>query len=175
LDPLKNHALFFAAAGRLHETNPEVHFLLAGNGVDDRSATVQRWVRDAGVGAVTRLLGQRRDVERLTASLDLATCCSISEAFPNALGEAMCCGVPCVTTAVGDAAEIVGDTGRVVPGDDAEALAGAWRSMLTMPAADRKQLGEAARNRVRSRFEMSVVARQYLRLYESSIGRGARG
>jgi glycosyltransferase involved in cell wall biosynthesis len=167
LDPLKNHALFFAAAKILHETNPRAHFLLAGKGVHESTPAVRRWLREAGVEHVTRLLGQRSDIDRVLASLDVATCSSSSEAFPNALAEAMACAVPCVTTDVGDAPMIVGGTGHVVPVDDPDALANAWRTVLALPDHERQRRGEAARERVKARFEINAVTEQYLQLYAS--------
>jgi glycosyltransferase involved in cell wall biosynthesis len=165
-DPQKNHAMFFAAASLLHRRRPEVHFLLVGRGVDSTNAQVERWMRDAGTGDVAHLLGERSDVQRLTAALDLASSSSSwGEAFPNVLGEAMACGVPCVSTDAGDAALIVGDTGRIVPRDDPRELARAWQEMLSLPDERRRSLGEAARERITERFEIGAIAKRYAALY----------
>jgi glycosyltransferase involved in cell wall biosynthesis len=51
------------------------------------------------------------------------------------IGEAMAAGVPVVTTDVGDCARLVGDTGRVVPARDVEALAEAVLGVLVLPGA----------------------------------------
>ena len=115
----------------------------AGPGVDDANETLRRWIGATGAAHAFRLLGGRTDVARLTAAFDVATLTSIyGEAFPNVLGEAMACGVPCVATDVGDAACIVGDTGRVVPPADGRALAAAWASLLSMSAP--RTLGKAS-------------------------------
>lgn len=52
------------------------------------------------------------------------------EGFPNEIGEAMACGVPCVVTDVGDLAKIVGDKGIVVPTGDPHMLAKGLETML---------------------------------------------
>lgn len=91
------------------------------------------------------------------------------EAFPNVLGEAMACGVPCVTTDVGDSARIVGDTGRIVPPGDANALADAWQDLVSMGASERRRLGREARRRVRMRFSLEAIGSQYEALYESLV------
>jgi glycosyltransferase involved in cell wall biosynthesis len=86
-------------------------------------------------------------------ALEVATSAStFGEGFSNAVGEAMACGVPCVVTDVGDSAAIVGDTGRVVPPGDPEALAAAWKDLLALPAEMRQDLGRRARARVEQEF-----------------------
>lgn len=171
-DPQKNHALFFTAAGLLHRRRPDVHFLLAGRGVEPANPEIARWIHEAGVGGVTHLLGERQDVPRLMAALDIASSSSWGEAFPNVLGEAMACGVPCVATDTGDAALIVGDTGCIVPRDDPEALARAWEKLLALSTEQRRALGERARARIAEHFEIGAIAKRYAALYrELAVGR----
>ncbi len=164
--PQKNHALFFSAAALLHARRPDVHFVLAGRGVDPQNEQMACWIRDAGIEKVAHLLGERDDVPHLTAALDISTSSSSwGEAFPNVLGEAMACCVPCVATDVGDAALIVGDTGRTVPRNNPEALARAWEELLSLPEEERRALGRAARARICEHFDMNAVAERYAALY----------
>ena len=66
---------------------------------------------------------------------------------------------------LGDAAMIVGDTGRVVPPDNPDALAAAWGEILSMDAPERERLGQAARARVEANFEIGQVVARYEDLY----------
>jgi glycosyltransferase involved in cell wall biosynthesis len=107
-------------------------------------------------------------VPRLTAALDVA--CSASaygEGFPNVLGEAMACGVPCVTTDVGDAAAIVGETGWVVPPRDPRALAAMLGAALALSPAARGRRGAAARDRVARQFSQDAFIGRYAALYRA--------
>lgn len=166
-DPQKNHAGFFEAACVLHRHMPHVHFVLAGQAVDMGNAALMQAITQAGVLANTHLLGLRNDMPALMAALDvLASSSSYGEAFPNVLGEAMACGVPCVVTDVGDSAYIVCDTGRVVASKNMAGLAQALVDILQLSALERLALGEAARTRVATHFEIGQIARQYEAFYD---------
>jgi glycosyltransferase involved in cell wall biosynthesis len=158
-DPQKNFAGFLAAAAAVRRRRRDVHFVLAGAGVNSKNETLVHLVERNQLGAAISLLGPRSDVPRLMAALDVCVLSSIyGEAFPNVLGEAMASGVPCVTTDVGDSAEIVGETGVVVaPGDD-DALATGILRILSLSAEQWSVLGESARTRVKSVFSIDATA-----------------
>lgn len=164
--PLKGHRTFITAAARLHDSFPEVHFVLCGRDVDVNNRQLMGWIREAGGGLadVCHLMGLCEDMPRFFAAIDIASSSSVSEAFPVAIGEAMSCGVPCVVTNVGDSAALVGETGKVVPSDDPDALAAAWKELLTN-AALLQQLGELARKRVEQRFSLRSVVQRYQDIY----------
>ncbi|WP_326536472.1 glycosyltransferase family 4 protein [Pseudorhodoferax sp.] len=172
-DPQKNHLGFMRAMAHLHRQSPATHFLLAGRGIDPRNATLLQAARQAGIERNCHLLGQRNDIPRLMAALDVLVSPSLGEAFPNAIGEAMACAVPCVATDVGDCAALLGETGRIVPrADDPIALAQATASLLELPGPARRQLGELARARVMAQFELGQVVAQYEHFYRTLMQEG---
>lgn len=168
-DPEKDHRTFVRAAARLHAMMPDVHFLLCGEGIDAANGELVDWIATAGVASRCHLLGPRQDLPLLTAALDIATLSSSGEGFPNVIGEAMACGVPCVVTDVGECAAIVGDTGRVVPSRNPAALAEAWGDLLRIGAAARALLGAAARSRIEREFEIGAIARRYSALHDEVV------
>jgi glycosyltransferase involved in cell wall biosynthesis len=163
--PMKDHANFLRAAALASKAHPETHFLLAGRGVDGDNRRLCRLIDELGLAHRTHLLGERHDIPRLAAALDIFSLTSYCESFPTVIGEAMACGVPCVVTNVGDASYIVGDTGRVVPARDHEALAGAWSEMIDIGDEGRAALGRAARSRVSELFPVKSIVRCYEDLY----------
>jgi glycosyltransferase involved in cell wall biosynthesis len=175
-NPQKNHAGFFQAAGLLHRRLPTVRFLLAGKGIDEGNGELVRAMESAGIRSVTHLLGLRSDISRLMAALDVLASSSFGEAFPNVLGEAMACGVPCAVTDVGDSAYIVGDTGKVVLAEDMAGLAAAMESLLLLSPVERQALGLRARSRVAENFEIGQVVKRYEAFYEdlAAMGRAKR-
>ena len=154
---------------------PTANFVLCGDGITWDNAALAGAIRAAGLGGRCHLLGPRDDVPRLTAALDVA--CSASaygEGFSNVLGEAMACEVICVATDVGDAALILGDTGRVVPARDPAALAAALGDVLALEPQARAELGRAARTRVEERFDVPTCVARYAALY-ARLAAGTRG
>jgi glycosyltransferase involved in cell wall biosynthesis len=165
--PVKDHANFLHASAAVAATNPETRFVLVGRDVDARNARLMALVTELGLADRVHMLGERRDVPAIMASLDVMVSSSWTEAFPNVVGEAMACGVVCVVTDVGDSSWIVGDTGRVVPPRNPGALAAAVQEVLSLEPAMRRGLGRAARKRVESEFGLGAVAHRYEDVYRS--------
>lgn len=168
--PMKDHANFIQAAALLLKDYPDVHFTLAGTEVNSENYVLQQLIQDLGISNNIHLLGERSDIPRLTAALDIVSSSSAyGEAFPMVVGEAMSCGVPCVVTDVGDSAWIVGDTGTVVPPKNSESLANAWQELIELGAEGRQTLGKAARERIIKCFALESVVEQYEKLYENVL------
>lgn len=169
----KDHRNFFEACARI-AVQENVHFLLCGDGIDWNNRALVAAVAAAGVADRCRLLGVRFDIPEVMSALDVAVSSSFGEGFPNVVGEAMACGVPCVATDVGDCAIMVGETGKVVPPGDPNALAGAVLELLALAPDARRRLGVAARRRIATRFDLSSVTRAYERMYRDVAGAGRR-
>jgi glycosyltransferase involved in cell wall biosynthesis len=164
-DPMKDHETFFRAASTLTAKEDSVHFILAGDGMVTSNAQIAVLL-NSKLREKVHLLGRRDDIPRLLAALDIATSASAyGEGFSNAIGEAMACGVPCAVTDVGDAGQIVGDTGMVVPPGSPELLAEAWQRLVGMGREERKWLGERARARVVEKYEIGGVVRRFEDFY----------
>jgi glycosyltransferase involved in cell wall biosynthesis len=165
-DPQKDHATFIAAAGLVHRQLPRAHFVLAGLDIDAGNSALVAAITAAGLTSYCHLLGQRGDIPAIMASLDIACSSSIGEGFPNTIGEAMACAVPCVVTEVGDSAWLVGDTGRVVPPRDPETLAREIGTLMEAPAAALQSLGTDARERIQAHFSIEAIAADYKQLWQ---------
>jgi glycosyltransferase involved in cell wall biosynthesis len=165
--PLKNHRPFVEAARIVAERCPEARFLMAGDGVDRENADLMRWIEVTGYADRFYLLGRRSDMADVLAATDIVALTSNTEAFPLVVGEAMATGVPCVSTDVGDAGWLIGETGRVVPRDDPERFAEALLDLLGMDAGERQELGCRARRRMEQEFEIGHVAARYDALWHA--------
>jgi len=165
-DPQKDHKNFFEAARIVHKIYPNVHFLLCGNRINWDNKKLREWIEKSGVEKVTHLLGRRDDIKNVYNSIDIFCSSSYGEGFPNVIGEAMACEIPCVVTNVGDSAIIVGDTGFVVPPKNPEALAEAIIKMIEIGEEKRKVLGKKARDRIKENYSIEKIVNSYEQLYK---------
>ncbi len=168
-DPQKDHKNFIDAAGIFYRSNKNVHFILCGDGITNNNKQLAKYIQKNNLQANFHLLGRRADIPYITAAFDIASSSSYGEGFPNVIGEAMSCEVPCVVTNVGDSAYIVGDTGIVVPPKNPLAMAKAWEKLSRLPLEERKILGKLARKRIEDNFEINFIVNRYMELYSQLL------
>jgi glycosyltransferase involved in cell wall biosynthesis len=150
-DPMKGHDVFLAAATLLLGRRPAARFVLIGSGSGSYAELLHSKARHQGLSGSLIWAGGECDMPAAYNALDLATLSSTEgEGFPNAVAEAMACGVPVVATDTGDTARLIGETGAIVPPGDPAALADAWDRLLS---SDRAALGQAARQRILTEFD----------------------
>jgi len=171
--PMKDHETFLKAAALLLEQVPglDIHFVLAGKGVNWENTFLSKSVTQLGLTTRIHLLGERNDIPSLTAALDIASLSSYSEAFGNVIAEAMCCGIPCVATDVGDSAYLIKQTGYLVPPREPLALANAWKQVIDLGQEGRVALGKLARSRIINNFSLDNFVVQYEQFYQTILTR----
>jgi glycosyltransferase involved in cell wall biosynthesis len=131
-------------------------------------------VRDRGLSARVRFLGERWDVPALLAESDLFVLPSRSEASPNAVLEAMASGLPIVATRVGGIPDLIhaGVTGALVAPDDPSSLAESVIDLINRPAVA-FAFGAAARREAERRFSFDRMVAAFEQLYLSQLDRRA--
>ncbi len=168
-DPQKDHENLLCALASLKQDGILFLCALVGLGLDVSNMELVTLLQKYCLKEEVILLGQRSDVPDIMNAIDLhILSSSYGEAFPNVLAEAMACGTPCVTTDVGDAVLIVGDTGWVVPHKNPQALAEAIKDAL-MQSVD---IGAwqvhkaAARDRIERYFSIHKMTAAYNQIWE---------
>jgi glycosyltransferase involved in cell wall biosynthesis len=170
--PIKDHATFIASIARIGAGERRIRVVMAGRDVDESNPELREAIERFGLGDTISLLGEVPAVSALLPALDVLCLSSRSEALPNVLGEAMSCGIPCVTTDVGDAAKLVGNTGWIVPPGNVDRLAEALRTAAALDGDIRRERGGLARRRVVDHFSLESVIAQYAQLYEGGAVKG---
>ena len=138
-------------------------------GDGEQRQALEAQARRLGIGerAVFRGKLARGELAKVYGDADLFVLPSIYEGFPVAILEAMAAGLPVVATRVAGIPEAVadGETGLLVPAEDAAALASAM-ARLSLDAKLRSKMGEAGRERFEKLFGMGRIGRAYLELWQ---------
>ncbi len=172
-DPKKDHSTFLKAINRITHTHRNCNFILCGDSVDSKNAELINIMRELEIGPFVHLLGRRGDISRIIGAMDIIVLSSaFGEGFPNVIGEAMSCEVPCVVTDVGDSARIVGGNGKVVPPRNPGALAKAIIELIDLTPEARQTMGKKARERINSEYSLENIVKQYETLYRSMTVNG---
>jgi len=170
----KGHRFLLDAIASL--SRPGLQLAIVGDGPQREALGAQ--VDRLGIGERVTFAGNRDDVAPWMRAFDVFCLPSYAnEGVPQSLMQAMACGLPVVTTAVGSIPEIVADgiNGVVVPTQDARALAQALAGLLDDPAR-RAALGARALADARERFgEERMVERMIDVFREAAAARASHG
>lgn len=164
-DPMKDHSTFLRAAAILAKEMDNVLFVCVGDGNVTYKTEIYRLADRLGLENRVIWAGKKMDMRGVYNALDISTLSSAGEGFPNVVGEAMACGVPCVVTDVGDSAKVVGDTGVVVPVRNHEALAMGWQKMIEHMKKNRQSINESVRNRIEMMFSRKKLINETSELF----------
>ena len=161
----KNLPRLLDAFARLAPGRPGLRLLLVGSGPLGPSLMAQ--TRQLGLSGQVLMLGERDDVPALMAAADIVVAPSLREGLSNVILEAMALGRPVVATRVGGTPEAIddGEHGLLVDPLDTGALAAALARLID-DASLRRQLGEAARNKVLERYSPQVMVKAMLKEYQ---------
>jgi glycosyltransferase involved in cell wall biosynthesis len=166
--PVKDLDNFIEAANLVLRDERDVVFVCAGPGLERENSELMDKISEAGLDENIVLLGVRRNIQNLLPGLDIVVLSSKSEGFGMVIGEAMACGVPCVTTDVGDTAKLIGNTGLVVEPSNPYALSAGISDYVALGPILRKRRGEMARERVVENYPLEKMIRQYEIVYRKT-------
>ena len=166
LQAFKGHATLIAAAALLKERYPDVRVVMAGATLfgfeEEYPKELELAIARAGLTGRVQLAGWLSDAA-LSALFHHAAClCYAERVAPYSLVilEAMAAGRPVVASRTAGSELLVEDgvTGRLVPVDDAPAMAAALGAVLDEPAAATR-MGAAGRARQAARFTAAGMTR----------------
>lgn len=160
----KDHLTLFRAVKTVRDMGVEAALILVGPGMDAKNGSLISMLRGAKIEENTFLCGPRADINTIMSELSIHVLSSShGEGSPNVVAEAMASGVPCIVTDVGDAAEIVGDTGWVVPLRQPDKLAEAilFAASEMSNVMEWRSRKEAARSRINEGFTLQAMVSQY--------------
>lgn len=170
LRPEKGHDVLIDAAAIVLRRFPDATFEAVGGGPELQTLLARAAAR--GVRHAFSFLGHQDDVPARLAAGDIFVLPSRSEAFPNAVLEAMASGLPIVASSVGGILELIHDnqTGLLVPPGDPEALADRICRVMADSALGTR-LGDAARAEVTARYSFDRMIAAFESIYLTELAR----
>lgn len=143
----------------------KVKFYIAGEG--DLRPQLEKTIEDFGISNNVVLLGKRSDIPKLLNQADYFVLSSRHEGLPTVVIEAMACETFVVATDCGGSAEILGETGILVPIQNSEALAKGLEQAMSLTEDKIRNNGKLARERVEKLFSLESSVKKWLALYEA--------
>ena len=169
LHPRKGHRDFLNAAAIILRQQPDARFLLVGADQGMRPE-LEALASELGIADAVAFTGEQQEIPTLLAAIDILVSCSRIEGLSNAIMEGMAAGKAIIATNIDGTPELVRheETGLLIPqGDPAQLAATALR--LLHDSALRRRLGDAARERAKTLFQMDNMIQQTEAFYERCL------
>jgi glycosyltransferase involved in cell wall biosynthesis len=166
--PVKGHLYLIEALEIVKKRGLSIKCLLVGNKINWNNQKLAKSLEEKSLKDDFLLLDKRLDIPAIMNTIDLHVLPSTTEAFPNVLCEAMACGTPCVSTDVGDAAFIIGQTGWIVPSKSSGALAESiMLALLEKNESPHKWSARKiqSRQRVKELFDIDFMISKYYKCW----------
>jgi len=164
LDKMKGVDILLGAIAELNNQGITSSCTIAGDG-PDREA-LMNLTRKLRIEKQVVFAGTCSDIVRHLHTAAVFVLPSRSEGMPNAVLEAMACGVPIIATSVGGIPDIIqnGSNGLLIAPDDIQALSSALASLFT-DADLAARIGKRARMDAESLYSLDRTTDAYLALY----------
>jgi len=169
LHPAKGHEDLIPVLSRIREEGGDFHCLFVGDG--ELRLRLEDMVRHHGLESRITFMGQRRDVPRILAALDILVMPSRWEGLPMTLLEAMAMGKAVVASAVGGIPNVIldNDNGALASPGDSSALYTRLKQLMR-DGNLRAYYGGRARDLVQARFSAARTSAAYEDLYKAALG-----
>ena len=158
-DPIKGHKIFLEAAIYLSVLEPNALFVLAGYGLNTLNSKFSSLIY--GLGDRLIIMDHQNDVCELLNGIDILTVCSVSEGFPNVLGEAMAVGTICVSSNAGDAYHILGNETNIFFEYAPQKLLEKWVQILNKTEFELSEMSSLSRSRIMNQFAQEKFFTSY--------------
>ena len=171
-DVQKDHQNLLQALSILKSRGSYFHAVLVGTGMTEDNKELMELIslNNLKLHKDITLYGRCNDIPALMNAIDLHVLSSLGEAFPNVLAEAMACGIPCVSTDVGDAKEIIDKYGWIVPAQNsiklADAISAALSELQFRPNEWQARKSDCVMH-IQNNFEIQTMIQKYHRIWEN--------
>lgn len=155
--------LLNAVASIKDQLNDNVSFSIVGDG--ELRSEIEALIESLEIQKYVHLLGKRSDIPELLNKADFFVLSSKHEGLPTVVIEAMACYTYVISTDCGGSAEIMGDTGKLVPISDSVTLGQAIIEAINLKASEVNENNDKARQRIEKEFSLQSSIQAWLKLY----------
>ena len=164
----KDYPNLLRAIATFHESLKQKKCMLSIAGDGELRPQIEELIEHLGLKNKVTLLGRRNDIPQLMQEADFFILPSAYEGFGLVVAEAMACGAFVIATNSGGVAEVMGDTGILVPPQDSKALAEAIKQAVSKTPLEIQENNLKARQRVEELFSLENSVQNWLKLYEQN-------
>jgi glycosyltransferase involved in cell wall biosynthesis len=164
----KDYPNLFRAIVLLKDKVPNLKFKFSIVGDGELRSELEQLIKDLDINNCVQLLGKRSDIPDLLNAADFFVLPSKHEGLPTVVIEAMACHTFVIATDCGGSAEIMGNTGILVPSQNSEALAQALKEAVERTPLEIQENNFKARQRVEELFSLEKSVQNWLKLYEQN-------
>jgi len=168
LIPRKGHRYLLQAVANLSRVEPDIRLIIFGDGYLANQLRAQ--AASLGLGDIVQFAGFRDDLDDYMGCFDIFVHPALAEGLGVATLKAAAAGLPVVGFDAGGLPEAVvaGETGLLVPSENAELLQNAMKTLIDDDGL-RKRMGAAGRERMQKEFSIATMADKHVALYESIL------
>ncbi|NOY84208.1 MAG: glycosyltransferase [Nitrospirae bacterium] len=173
LRPVKNQLLLINACKTILHNFENVEVMIVGEG--PLKAQLKQEVKTLGFSEKIHFAGGQTNIPEILNALDVFVLPSLSEGMPNAVLEAMACGIPVIATSVGGVPEVIedGKNGMLISSGDEEALILSLGEVI-QDQEKRLSFGIEAQRRAKTYFSLKNMVSEYQMFYESLLQKVGR-
>ncbi len=161
----KDYPNLFRAISLLKDKVPDLKFKFSIVGDGELRSDLEVLIESLNIKKYVELLGKRSDIPDLLNAADFFILPSKHEGLPTVVIEAMACHTFVIATDCGGSAEIMGNTGILVPIQNSQALSDAILHSLSIDMDLVEINNKKARQRVENLFSLDRSINKWLELY----------
>jgi glycosyltransferase involved in cell wall biosynthesis len=161
----KGYEMLISSSVNVLKLHKNVKYLLIGRNLDKQNSILMEWINKTGFSENFIMVGEKHNIHEYMNAMDVFCLSSITEGFPNVLGEAMASSLPCVATCVGDVEKITGNSAILVEPNNNEVLTKGLNKILSMDNKKRKIMGTKGRRKIEKEYPINLICEKYYNLY----------
>ncbi len=163
--PIKDHENLFKALSLLNDEKINYKCILVGSGLINKNNELLQKIKKFNLSDNVILYGKSFQIYKIMAGLDLHVLSSKKEAFGMVLLEAMSTGIACLSTDVGEAKNIIGNTGWIVNVSDPATLAFKI-SKIVKEKINLDTFSSLRRGRILRKYSLEKMIKRYSQIYK---------